>query len=147
MGKQCKTDKKALSNSLHDHVSRARASITVMTSSWGNCTPGPLGLCVPQDLISASVLKTFNEKHIGEAFAVQSGNRSHFMNGATFNEMLYNLYAQGFDLQRRNHGLTIGSKGKFLADAWSGFRSSESGESVERSNWEKLNNVQMPILG
>lgn len=146
MGRMGKSDKKALGVSLHDHISRSRASITVMTSSWGDCTPGPLGLCVPSGLMPASELKKFNDAHIGVAHAIVSGSRSHFMTGSTWTELLYKLYTPALDRQRQKYNLTNASKGRFLADAWTGFRSSQDGESVERTAWERLNNMQMPLL-
>eukprot|EP00434_Breviolum_minutum_P031218 symbB.v1.2.027609.t1/scaffold2843.1/size69054/7 len=144
MGSMGKSDPKALGVSLHDHISRSRASITVMTSSWGDCTPGPLGMCVPSGLMPESELKKFNEAHRGVAYAIMSSGRSHFMTGSTWTEMLYQLYTPALDKQRQKYTLTSECRGRFLADAWTGFRSAQDGEAVERTAWERLNNMQMP---
>ena len=146
MGSMGKSDPKALGVSLHDHISRSRASITVMTSSWGDCTPGPLGMCVPSGLMPESELKKFNEAHRGVAYAIMSSGRSHFMTGSTWTEMLYQLYTPALDKQRQKYSLTNECRGRFLADAWTGFRSAQDGEAVERTAWERLNNMQMPLL-
>lgn len=107
MGSMGKSDPKALGVSLHDHISRSRASITVMTSSWGDCTPGPLGMCVPSGLMPESELKKFNEAHRGVAYAIMSSGRSHFMTGSTWTEMLYQLYTPALDKQRQKYSLTM----------------------------------------
>lgn len=118
-----------------------------MTSSWGDCSPGPLGINIPAGLISEEEVLKFNRAHVGVAHALISESRSHFMTGASFAALLYQLYAPAFDRQRRHYGLTGETRGKFMADAWSGFRSTEQGEQIERSAWQKMNNVEMPYLG
>ena len=147
IGQQGKSDKRSLGVSLNDHISNARRSITVMTSSWADSTPGPLGLNIPEGMLSAREVRQFNEKHAGKAFAVISSSKSHFMTGSSFTELLYGLYSPAFDRQRTKYGLNSSVAGKFLADAWTGFRSSSDGEPVERGVWESLNKVSMPILG
>eukprot|EP00438_Fugacium_kawagutii_P029399 Skav223380 [mRNA] locus=scaffold2634:201140:209818:- [translate_table: standard] len=144
IGEIGKSSKESLGVSLHDHIAQSRRSITVMTSSWGDCSPGPLGLCIPEGMVSADDIRKFNDAHRGEAWAVASQSKSHFMTGTLWTQMLYELYTPAYDRQRSKYQLTLGTKGKFLADAWTGFRSADAGESVERSAWEELNQVDMP---
>eukprot|EP00438_Fugacium_kawagutii_P012202 Skav207860 [mRNA] locus=scaffold1988:72409:76968:- [translate_table: standard] len=142
IGEQGKSDAKELGVSLNDHISRARASITVMTSSWGDCTAGPLGMNIPAGLLPQKSLDKFNDEHRGEAYAVMSSSRSHFMTSPSWTDMLYNLYTPAFDKQRTKYSLSLAARGKFMADAWTGFRAEEG--SIERSTWEELNAVEMP---
>lgn len=143
-GKMLKSKVKEVGTANYDHVSKARQSLTIMTSSWADCTPGPLGIHVPAGLIDEAEIRAFNQAHVGEALAISSDTRSHFMTGATWSQLLYSLYSPAFDKQRRKYSLDVKAKGKFLADGWSGFRSSESGETIERGVWSDLNNVVMP---
>lgn len=147
MGQPGKSSQESLGVSLHDNIAQSRRSITVMTSSWGDCSPGPLGLCIPEGMVSAEDIRKFNDQHRGEAWAVASQSKSHFMTGTLWTQMLYELYSPAYDRQRAKYQLTLESKGKFLADAWTGFRSADAGEGVERSAWEDLNQVSMPFLG
>ena len=144
MGDAKPSDPKSLGVSLNHHISRARQSITVMTSSWGDCSAGPLGLCIPDSLLPQKELDKFNKENAGRAFAVRSGGRRHFMTSASWIEMLYKLYAPALALQRNKYNLSLEVKGKFLADAWTGFRADEG--SVERSAWQQLHNVAMPFF-
>ncbi len=146
IGKPGKSKSKKIGTSLHDHISRGRASITGMTSSWGDCSPGPLGINIPSGLMSETEVKRFNERHIGVAHAIISPTKSHFMVGQSWTRLLYELYTPAYDCQRRKYGLDINTRGKFLADAWTGFRSTTDGEGVERAAWSKLNGVEMPHL-
>lgn len=51
-------------------------------------------------------------------------------------------YTPAFDKQRSKYGLTSATRGKFIADAWTGFRSAAEnrsaaeGEPIERDIWE-----------
>ena len=145
-GKTGKSNQKALGVSVKDHISRARVSMTVMTSSFGDCRPGPLGLNLPAGSMDEAEVRKFNSDHAGEAFAILSDSRSHFMTSACFTKMLYSLYGPAFDAQRKRYGLDGKSRGKFLADAWTGFRSNEGGEALERNVWSQLNGVELPWL-
>lgn len=56
--------------------------------SWGDSTPGPLGLNVPEGLVSAKDIQQFNDQHIGIAYAVLAPSKSHFMNSACWTKLL-----------------------------------------------------------
>lgn len=147
-GKMKKSDPKEIGTSLNDHVSKARLSLTIMTSSWADCSPGPLGIHVPAGVMDEKDLQDFNQAHVGDAVAISSDTRTHFMSETTWNQLLYSLYSPAFDKQRRKYNLDATNKGKFLADAWSGFiRGCDSGENIERNVWSRMNNVEMPTLG
>ncbi|CAK9029025.1 unnamed protein product [Durusdinium trenchii] len=105
---------------------------------------GPLGLNLPAGSMDEAEVRKFNSDHAGEAFAILSDSRSHFMTSACFTKMLYSLYGPAFDAQRKRYGLDGKSRGKFLADAWTGFRSNEGGEALERNVWSQLNGVELP---
>ncbi|CAK9118440.1 unnamed protein product, partial [Durusdinium trenchii] len=117
-GKMKKSDPKEIGTSLNDHVSKARLSLTIMTSSWADCSPGPLGIHVPAGVMDEKDLQDFNQAHVGDAVAISSDTRTHFMSGTTWNQLLYSLYSPAFDKQRRKYNLDATNKGKFLADAW-----------------------------
>ncbi|CAK9039841.1 unnamed protein product, partial [Durusdinium trenchii] len=104
----------------------------------------PLGLNLPAGSMDEAEVRKFNSDHAGEAFAILSDSRSHFMTSACFTKMLYSLYGPAFDAQRKRYGLDGKSRGKFLADAWTGFRSNEGGEALERNVWSQLNGVELP---
>lgn len=130
---------------VHQNVQLARKSVTVVTSSWGDMTPGPLAIHIPQGMIKMSAIRDFNAKHVGKAFALFSESTSHFMTAQTFNELLAGLYGHAFSMQRQKYKLDGNCRGMFLADAWTGFHATSSGEDLQRSAFTRQQNVEMPI--
>jgi hypothetical protein len=62
---------------------------------------GPVGICIPNGLINANVVSSFNQLNAGRAFAFASGARSHFMTAATLVMLMEELYTYAFQLQRQ----------------------------------------------
>ena len=130
---------------VHQNVQLARKSITVVTSSWGDMTPGPLAIHIPQGLVKPSIVRDFNAKHRGVAFAAFSESSSHFMTSQTFNELLVGIYGDAFSKQRKKYQLDGTIRGMFLADAWTGFHATSGGEDLQRKSFTMQYNVEMPI--
>ena len=131
-------------NKVHQHVAQARKSITIVTASWGDMTPGPIALHIPQGLVRESAVREFNASHRGRAYALYSETKSHFMTSQTFSELLENLYGDAYKLQRAKHKLDGTSRGMFLTDAWSGFHATSSGEDLARQAFTAQFGVEMP---
>ena len=125
-------------------MSEARKSITIMTSSWGDMTPGPIALHLPQGLVAESSVREFNCTYRGRALALYSEGNSHFMTGQTFNELLAELYPDAFRMQRARHKLDGSVRGMILADAWLGYHATSSGEDLARQAFTQQHNVEMP---
>lgn len=140
IGAKSKKTKKPSASQVHQNVQQARKSITVMTASWGDMTPGPIALHIPQGMVREADVRSFNEQYRGRAYALYSEGSSHFMTSQTFNELLTNLYNDAFKLQRK-HSLSGSTKGMFPADSWTGFHAVSQGEDLVREAFSRQHNV------
>ena len=70
-----------------DPIKDQRKSITIVTSTWANGSPGPLAICAAEGMISEKIRTSLNNKYKGQLLIMSSGSDVHFMNGETNMEM------------------------------------------------------------
>ena len=122
-------------------MTNARKSITAITSTWSDGSPGPLGLCLPTGVMSQDDIAAFNQQFYSRALLICSESRSHFMTSDTYLILLKELVSTAFEQQRVKHNIPADSPGLLLCDGWSGFHSFKTGHDLIRENWSKMHNV------
>ena len=114
-----------------DAIRNWRKSMTVITSTWGNGTRGPLAFCCPDGMISREFRESFNAANQGTFYIMCSGTPSHFTNSETNFELFEKLYTPAYKLQRAILGLTHADTGLIICDACPSVHS--TGARVEKS--------------
>ena len=74
--------------------------IQVLTTSWSDGSPGPLGFSVPEGVMSASEIRQWNLSHKGTSWVMSSGTGSHFMSADCWMVMLEQMISPALKLQR-----------------------------------------------
>ncbi|CAK9114704.1 Uncharacterized protein (Fragment), partial [Durusdinium trenchii] len=148
VGERCSIKKAPhhVDKKLH-YIKGCRKSLTVLTSSWSDGTPGPIAFCCPDGALSVSEIQEFNASHVASAMVVPSGTNSHFMTSDTLLQVWEQLYSPALAKQRSRYGLKLddpGAEAAFLADAWSGTHSSSKGEDARRRAFCKLHRIREP---
>ncbi|CAK9082833.1 unnamed protein product [Durusdinium trenchii] len=127
-------------------VRGSRRSVTVLTTSWSDGTPGPIAFCVAEGHISGQDIVDYNLKNYGRSMVVTSGGSSHFMTGETMMIMMEQLISPALKLQRERHGLSDQDRAALLCDAWTGSFSKHGGLDFRRSTWFTSHNCEPPRL-
>lgn len=128
-----------------DAVGSSRVSLTAVTSSWSDGSPGPLGLCYAAGTIPKDQADEFNRRHKGQCLLFCSERKTHFMCAETWLILLQQLYTYAFALQRQKHGLNVQDHaGLLLVDAWTGYHSKSTGLDASREAWSASCNCRLP---
>ena len=124
-----------------DAFTGARKSVTVMTTTWSDGSPGPLGVSVPEGMLSSDTISDLNKTFMCRAFVLSSEQKSHFMTAETWLSMLKGMMTNAFAQQRKKLRLNHDAPGLLLCDGWTGFHSWRTGLDAARAAWSKANNV------
>ena len=116
-----------------DPIRNARRAMTCCTSVWGDGSGGPLGITVPEGMLTAKFIAQMNRERQGKVYIMTSGSNTHFMNAETTVELLEKLFIPAFKRQRQKHNLAHAVPGILQCDAFSGNFADSSGEHLRRS--------------
>ena len=128
----------------NDHISDARKSITVVTSTYSSGHGGPLGICIPDHFLAQKEIDDFNRQHTGECFIFRSQSTTHFMCGESFLTLLHGLIGPSLVRQRQRWKLPENTPALLLCDAWTGFHSQLQGLDCARQAWAAQNHCLLP---
>ena len=126
-----------------DWMNGARKSITILTTTWSDGSPGPLGICTPENFLRQDKINELNERFRGRAHVICSETKTHFMNSSTWVVLLKGLLTDAFALQRKRYGLPENTQGLLLCDGWTGFHAWRDGSDQSRHAWGLQNHVTM----
>lgn len=126
-----------------DNMTNCRKSITCITSTWSDGSGGPIGLCLPTNVLDQEAINAFNEKYYGRAFLLCSESTSHFMTSDTYLILMKELISTAFEQQRVKHNVSRDTPGLLLCDGWSGFHSYKSGHDLVRSKFASMHNITL----
>ena len=107
--------------------------MTCCISVWGDGSAGPLGITVPEGMLTAKFIAEVNRERQGKVYILTSGSNTHFMNAETTVELLEKLFMPAFKRQRQKHNLAHTVPGILQCDAWPGNFADSSGENLQRS--------------
>ena len=116
-----------------DPIRNARRAMTCCISVWGDGSAGPLGITVPEGMLTAKFIAKVNRERQGKVYIMTSGSNTHFMNAETTVELLEKLFMPAFKRQRQKHNLAHTVPGILQCDAWPGNFADSSGENLQRS--------------
>ena len=116
-----------------DRIRNTCCAMTCCISVWGDGSAGPLGITVPEGMLTAKFIAKVNSERQGKVYIMTSGSNTHFMNAKTMGEMVGKLFLPGFKHQRQKHNLAHTVPGILQCDAFSGNFADSSGENLQRS--------------
>ena len=112
-----------------------------MTTTWSDGSRGPIGISVPEAMLSSEMISELNKKFMNRAFVLSSEGKSHFMTADTWTSMLKGMMTNAFANQRKKLRLKPNVPGLLLCDGWTGFHSWRTGLDTSRAAWAKANHV------
>ena len=78
-------------------------SSQVLTTSWSDGSPGPIGFSVPDGTMSPSEMQAWNVAHKGHSWVMSSGSGTHFMTAEVWMVMLEQMVSPALQIQRAKH--------------------------------------------
>lgn len=130
-----------------DHVQNFRSGVTVVTSTWADGTPGPVGISIKPGFLGQRDISAFNKLHIGKYYIMESTCESatHFMNADTTVELIEKLIGPATMIQRRKWHLLDSDPAFLIADAFTGNYATGQGEHMRRTRVAEEYNLILPL--
>ena len=128
-----------------DSILGWRTSLTFVSSTWSDGSPGPVAFNVKHGILLEKDIKKINRSQLGLVYIMVSNTESHFMNADTTLELFRELYGPAFHARRRFLELDDTAPGLLLADAFTGNHASLKGEQERRALLKEEFNIIPPI--